>query len=267
MKPQQQYEMIFSKLPPIEGRYIVFDTETTGLDPNENNIIEIAAVEIEDGKLTGNQFHTFLEPRYPINKAAQEKHHMNQGFFQSYYHNIYISSKDSLQNFLDFVNDSLLFAHNSSFDMAFINNELKYWNLPEIPHNKFRCTMKYFKDIIFPFSPKKNYSLSYCCEYFKLTSPKENFHSAIYDSFMTARMLCNLYIYEEREINKRFIYHNSHKYIINDDENKSNYTTDAHSETNGKESPNIFSFMNKEDKDDLPMELDYNDLSEILKSD
>ena len=71
-------------LPPKTGRYIVFDTETTGLEPKENNIIEIAGIEIINGKLTGNQFHAFFYPRYKISETAEEKHRMSQNFFKTY---------------------------------------------------------------------------------------------------------------------------------------------------------------------------------------
>ena len=191
-----------SQLPPKNNRHVVVDTETTGLQSSENNMIEIAAIEIQDGKLTGKQFHAFFHPRYKMNKEAQKKHHMSQNFYDLYYKNVYSSEKDSLQRFLNFVDDSIIFAHNAVFDMHFINNELLFWKLPKIPASQFRCTMKIFKNVIFPFSDKKNYALNYCCEYFNLNSPNENFHSAIYDSFMTARVLCSIYEHKEMIENK-----------------------------------------------------------------
>lgn len=53
--------------------------------------------------------------------------------------------------------------------------------------------MKIFKNIFFPFSKHKKFSLASCCEYLNLYSPQDNFHSAIYDAFMTARLLCKIY--------------------------------------------------------------------------
>ena len=59
-----------SNLPSTLGRYIVFDTETTGLIPKYDQILEIAATEIINGKSTGNQFHVFIKPRTKIKKEG-----------------------------------------------------------------------------------------------------------------------------------------------------------------------------------------------------
>ena len=199
-----------SHMPVIGGRYVVFDTETTGLNPTSDNVIEIAVVEIQNGKLTGNQFHCFLQPRFPISTSAESKHKMSQNFYQNYYSDVYLSDKKCLENFLKFINNSLIFAHNATFDMSFINNELKFWNLPQIPINRFRCTMKLFKKIVEPNTIKQSFSLEYCCNFFHLNSLKENFHSAIFDSFMTARMLCCLMRYEPPKRDPHF----SHIYKV-----------------------------------------------------
>ena len=185
-----------TKVPPFGGRYVVFDTETTGLNPRCNNVIEIAAVEICGGKLTGNQFHTFLRPRYKVEENALSKHHMAQDFYDKYYNEAYESDKSSLTNFLEFIGKSIIFAHNAEFDIQFINNELKFYGLKEIPKKSFRCSMKIFKTYILPgipFSENQSCSLSNCCEFYRLTSPRENFHSAIYETFMTARLVCSMF--------------------------------------------------------------------------
>ncbi len=191
-------------IPPINGRYIVLDTETTGLEPKENNIIEIAGIEIINGKLTGNQFHCFLKPRFKILKSAEEKHKMSQNFYEDYYQDCYKSDKENLLNLIKFIGNSLIFAHNSIFDMKFLNKELQYYNISPIPRRRFRCTMKIFKQIIKPNSLKQNYSLYHCCKFFNLSAPIENFHSAIFDSFMTARVLCCLFQWQKNKIEKEY---------------------------------------------------------------
>ena len=188
-----KHNSTLTSLPSIKGRYIVLDTETTGLDPSTNNIIEIAAIEIQNGRITGNQFHLFLNPRYHISQSAESKHKMSQTFYKSFYSNVYPSEHHSLQTFIKFIHNSLIFAHNAIFDMNFINNELLYRNLPIINKKRFRCTMKLFKQMVEPYSSKQNYSLEYCCNHFKLNSQRENFHSAIFDAFMTGRLVCALF--------------------------------------------------------------------------
>lgn len=53
-------------------RLIILDTETTGLSPAEGRIVEIAAVEMLDGKLTGREFHHLLNPEHPISEVITE---------------------------------------------------------------------------------------------------------------------------------------------------------------------------------------------------
>ena len=174
-------------LPPLYTRYIVIDTKTTGPNPKENNIIEIACIEVIDGKISGEEFHAFLQPRYKMNEFSEKKTKLTDNFYKEYF-----TDKNVLENFKHFVGNSLIFAHNANTEMEFINNELTYWKIPIIPKRKFLCTLKIFKEI-FPFLSRNICSLKKCCEYLDLKPPSDNFHSAIFDSFMTARMVCRFF--------------------------------------------------------------------------
>ena len=186
---------ILSEIPDKSERLVVFDTETTGLNPLYNNIIEIGAIEILNGRITGNQFHIFLEPRYKIEKGAQKVHHYTQYDYNHYYQNVYPNAKKSLFSFLQFIGGSIVIAHNAKFDIDFINSELIHWNLPTIPLTQFRCSMILFKNIVMPHTYKQHYSLIACCNHFNLGYKEDNFHSALFDAFMTARMVLSLYDY------------------------------------------------------------------------
>ena len=187
------------EFPSLSGRYIAIDTETTGANPKENNIIEIACVEIEHGKITGNEFHAFLHPRYQINQISEKKHKLSSNFYENYFNDVYTSDKRCLETFKNFIGNSIIFSHNANIDMQFINNELSYWNLQQIPKKRFMCTMKIFRTI-FPNLSRNYCSLSKCCEYFDFVSPNQNFHSAIHDSFMTARIVCKFFeIFNNKE--------------------------------------------------------------------
>ena len=179
-------------LPPLYTRYIVIDTKTTGPNPKENNIIEIACIEVIDGKISGEEFHAFLQPRYKMNEFSEKKTKLTDNFYKEYFTDVYLSDKNVLENFKHFVGNSLIFAHNANTEMEFINNELTYWKIPIIPKRKFLCTLKIFKEI-FPFLSRNICSLKKCCEYLDLKPPSDNFHSAIFDSFMTARMVCRFF--------------------------------------------------------------------------
>ena len=179
-------------LPPLYTRYIVIDTKTTGPNPKENNIIEIACIEVIDGKISGEEFHAFLQPRYKMNEFSEKKTKLTDNFYKEYFTDVYLSDKNVLENFKHFIGNSLIFAHNANTEMEFINNELTYWKIPIIPKRKFLCTLKIFKEI-FPFLSRNICSLKKCCEYLDLKPPSDNFHSAIFDSFMTARMVCRFF--------------------------------------------------------------------------
>ena len=179
-------------LPPLYTRYIVIDTKTTGPNPKENNIIEIACIEVIDGKISGEEFHAFLQPRYKMNEFSEKKTKLTDNFYKEYFTDVYLSDKNVLENFKHFVGNSLIFAHNANTEMEFINNELTYWKIPIITKRKLLCTLKIFKEI-FPFLSRNICSLKKCCEYLDLKPPSDNFHSAIFDSFMTARMVCRFF--------------------------------------------------------------------------
>ena len=77
----ENQEFLMSTLPIIFGRYIVIDTETTGLY-NQDHIIELAAVEVKNGRLTGMQFNGFFKARTKIDSRAYNVHHMDDNFFK-----------------------------------------------------------------------------------------------------------------------------------------------------------------------------------------
>ena len=182
-------------IPPKFGRYIVLDTETTGLNKNDH-IVELGAHEMIDGKLTGGQFHIYIKPRIQMDEIVISIHQITNDFYNEFYKDIYSNDKQNLINFLNWVDDSLIFAHNATFDMNALNTELKFWNLPEIPKNKFRCSMRIFKEIIGriePYFDDKFICLEKCCRFFELKSNKNSFHNALFDAFMTGRVISKLY--------------------------------------------------------------------------
>ena len=183
------------KIPPKEGRYIVLDTETTGLNETAQ-VVELGAHEIINGKLTGNQFHIYIRPRIQMDKHVIQIHKITNSFYDEYFKDVYENDKQNLLNFCKFLGNSLIFAHNAPFDMNVLNNELKYWGINEIPIRRYRCSMRIFMDVIGKIDFKYSNiftSLVNCCEYFNLKSPDNNFHNGLFDSFMTSRMVCKIY--------------------------------------------------------------------------
>ena len=201
------------QIPPKNGRYIVLDTETTGLK-KEDHIIEIGACEIKNGNLTGDQFHIYIRPRLVMEERVVQLHGITNKFYDDYYKDVYMNDKQNLLNFSKWIGNSIIFAHNAPFDMNAINRELFYWSLHEIPIKRYRCSMRIFREIISkeePLYDEKYTSLEKCCEYFGLKSNDKIFHNALFDSYMTARLVCKLYekidsnptLYKEFDYNKQ----------------------------------------------------------------
>ncbi len=106
-----------------DKRQIVLDTETTGLEPQQGHrIIEIGCVEMMDRRLTGNNFHQYLQPDREIDAGAIEVHGITNEF---------LADKprfgDVAQELLAYLRGAELIIHNAPFDVGFLNNELRLW--------------------------------------------------------------------------------------------------------------------------------------------
>jgi DNA polymerase III subunit epsilon len=101
-------------------REIVFDTETTGLDPKQGDrIVEIGCIELVNRVETGRTYHAYFNPSMPMPSIAEQVHGLNDAFLSDkpYF-------EDCVEDLLDFLGDSPLIAHNAMFDFAFLNAEL-----------------------------------------------------------------------------------------------------------------------------------------------
>jgi DNA polymerase-3 subunit epsilon len=102
-------------------RQIVLDTETTGLEPKEGHrIIEIGCVEMVDRKLSGNNFHQYLQPDREIDAGAIEVHGITNEFLVDK-----PRFEDIVDDFASYVKGAELVIHNAPFDVGFINHELR----------------------------------------------------------------------------------------------------------------------------------------------
>jgi len=102
-------------------RQIVLDTETTGLDHNDGHrIIEIGCVEMVNRRLTGNDFHQYLQPDRDIDAGAMEVHGIsNESLLDK------PRFKEVVSDLVDYLKDAELIIHNAPFDVGFLNMELK----------------------------------------------------------------------------------------------------------------------------------------------
>ena len=110
-------------------RQIILDTETTGINPQEGHrIIEIGCVEMFNRRLTGNNFHVYLNPDRFIEQEAINIHGITNEFVADKQR-----FRDIAQQFFDYVQGAELVIHNAAFDVGFINHEFKLLAAPLPP--------------------------------------------------------------------------------------------------------------------------------------
>ena len=102
-------------------REIVFDTETTGLDPKTGDrMVEIGCVEMVGRVATGETYHAYYNPERDMPSAAEAVHGLSISFLEG--KPLFSETVDEL---LDFLGDAPLVAHNAGFDFGFLNAELE----------------------------------------------------------------------------------------------------------------------------------------------
>nr|WP_298931776.1 DNA polymerase III subunit epsilon [uncultured Erythrobacter sp.] len=102
-------------------REIIFDTETTGLDPKTGDrMVEIGCLEMVDRVETGNTYHAYYNPQRDMPSAAEAVHGLSISFLET--KPKFAETADEL---LEFLGDAPLVAHNAGFDFGFLNSELE----------------------------------------------------------------------------------------------------------------------------------------------
>jgi len=151
-------------------REIVWDTETTGFDPLAGDrIVEIGAVELNQHLPTGRVYHQYVNPERDMPAGAFEVHGLSISFLKDF-----PTFRDIASEFIDFVGDATLIAHNAKFDMKFINAELKKAGLPEVPLNQSLDTLEIARKKF----PGAQNSLDALCRRFNIDNSGRQKHGA-----------------------------------------------------------------------------------------
>ncbi len=165
-------------------REIVLDTETTGFDPfSGDRIVEIGAVELMGHMATGKTYHQYINPERSMPDEAFQVHGLGDDFLRDKPKFAAVG-----QAFLDFIGDAKLVIHNAAFDMKFLNAELKWMNLPEIPYDRAIDTLEIARKR-FPGSPA---SLDALCRRFGINNDARTLHGALLDSEILAEVYLEL---------------------------------------------------------------------------
>ncbi len=170
-------------------RQVVLDTETTGLEPADGHrIIEIGCVELINRRLTGNNFHVYLQPDREIDQGAIEVHGITNEF---------LADKprfaDIVDEFVDYIKDSELVIHNAPFDVGFMDHELAQLNRSQgadwQPTRSY-CTILDTLVMARKMHPGKRNSLDALCKRYDIDNSQRTLHGALLD----AEILADVYL-------------------------------------------------------------------------
>ncbi len=164
-------------------REIVWDTETTGFNPEEGHkLIEIGAIEIENGLPTGKSYHQFINPERDIPEEATRVHGITDDRVAEE-----PKFEEIIDDFLNFIGDAPLVAHNASFDMNFINHQLQAIGYPELS-NQVVDTLIIAKKKF----PGQQANLDALCRRFDIDLSARTYHGALLDSELLAEVYLEL---------------------------------------------------------------------------
>ncbi len=165
-------------------REIVFDTETTGLDPYQGDrLVEIGCVELVNGFPTGNSFHYYLNPQRDVPDGAFQVHGLSAEFLKDK-----PLFADVCEEFLAFVADAPLVAHNAMFDLGFINAELERCKKVLLQRDRLVDTLMLARRR-YPGGPN---SLDHLCTRFSIDTSRRTKHGALLDAELLAEVYVEL---------------------------------------------------------------------------
>jgi len=167
------------------AREIVFDTETTGMDPNEGHrLVEIGCIELENHMPTGNTYHVYINPERDVPAEVVAVHGLDNERLKDE-----PTFGEVVGDFIDFIGtDSKLIAHNAEFDMKFINAELKMFGFPSVDQRRVIDTLPMARKK-FPGSPA---NLDALCRRFGIDNAARTLHGALLDSELLAEVYLEL---------------------------------------------------------------------------
>lgn len=158
-------------------RFIVFDTETTGLNTKNDRILSIGAISIIGNMMDVADSLDIYVKQDKFNSKTVEIHGLlKEGNIQK------IEEKEAVIQFLQYIKSSVIIAHHANFDITMINNALKRMQLPKLK-NKFLDTSSLIKKTKFYDPFKKHYSLDSLCEIFHIDMHDR--HTAAGDAYIT----------------------------------------------------------------------------------
>ena len=165
-------------------REIVFDTETTGLDPfTGDRLVEIGCIELVNGFLTGQTFHSYINPERDVPAGAFQVHGLSSEFLKDK-----PVFADVCEELLAFIGDAPLIAHNAMFDLGFLNAELDRCKRALVARERIVDTLMLAR--------RKHsagpYSLDALCQRYGIDKSQRTKHGALIDAELLAEVYLEL---------------------------------------------------------------------------
>jgi DNA polymerase-3 subunit epsilon len=165
-------------------REIVFDTETTGLDPYKGDrLVEIGCIEMVNRFATGRTFHRYVNPEREMPQEAFAVHGLSSDFLKD--KPLFAAIADE---FLAFIGDGALVAHNGSFDLGFLNAELERIRRAAIPRDRLVDTLLLARRKF----PGGSNRLDDLCARFGIDNSRRTKHGALLDAELLAEVYVEL---------------------------------------------------------------------------
>lgn len=172
-------------------RKLILDTETTGLDYNDDKIIEIGIVELNENVLTRNFFHEYINPEKDITVSAQKIHGISNEFLIDK-----PTFNDIASKFMEFIKNDPLIIHNAEFDLNFINKELQncgYENLKNPIIDTIKLAKKEF--------PGQAVNLDSLCRKLNVVNTRQDHHGALLDADLLSKVYLKLTTGKQENLN------------------------------------------------------------------
>ena len=165
-------------------REIIFDTETTGLDPKTGDrLVEIGCIEMVNRVATGRTFHAYFNPDRDMPAAAEAVHGLSITF---------LSDKprfhERAAELLEFLGDAPLVAHNAGFDFGFLNTELEMCGLEPVDRGRMIDTVALARVR----HPGAKLSLDALCTRYGIDRSHRTLHGALLDAELLAQVYVEL---------------------------------------------------------------------------
>ena len=163
---------------------VILDTETTGLSiASDHRIVEIGCVELKDQISTDKTFHAYINPQREVSGDAFKVHG---------YSNKFLSDKKTfseiVEEFLSFIKDKKLIIHNATFDLSFLDYELKLINKKPIDKKNVIDTLELAREKF----PGSQINLDALCKRFRIDNSRRVKHTALVDCGLLSKVYINL---------------------------------------------------------------------------